>query len=41
MGNRKVIIGVSKLSPNYADWLGRLQEDQEKIEKAGGKVEVL
>ncbi|HJZ38922.1 MAG TPA: gamma-glutamyl-gamma-aminobutyrate hydrolase family protein [Bacteroidales bacterium] len=32
MGNRKVIIGVSKLSPNYADWLGRLQEDQEIVD---------
>jgi putative glutamine amidotransferase len=29
MGGRKVIIGVSKLSPNYVGWLGRMMNDQE------------
>jgi putative glutamine amidotransferase len=32
MGGKKTIIGVSKLSPNYAAWLGRLIEDREIID---------
>jgi putative glutamine amidotransferase len=32
MVNGKVTIGVSKLSPNYAAWLGRLIEDREIID---------